>query len=115
MKKIEYPFTLRRMTKDEGTGWIVEFVDIPDCVGTGDTIEEAVECGREALDAWLAAASDYDIAIPEPSTGTGRWLQRAPKSLHKKLVVQARDEGVSLNTLVLSLLAEALGKKLARA
>jgi len=30
MKKIEYPFTIRRLSKAEGGGWLVEFPDLPD-------------------------------------------------------------------------------------
>ncbi len=29
MKKIEYPFTIRRLSKSEGGGWLVEFPDLP--------------------------------------------------------------------------------------
>jgi antitoxin HicB len=39
---------------------------------------------------------------------------RAPKSLHKKLALRAKHEGVSLNTLAVTLLAEGLGERQAR-
>ncbi len=35
---------------------------------------------------------------------------RVPKSIHLQLVEKAAEEGVSLNTLVIAILAEALGK-----
>ena len=38
-------------------------------------------------------------------------MQRVPKSLHGKLAARARQEGVSLNTLVLSFIAEGLGRR----
>ena len=53
--------------------------------------------------------------IPLPSSATrisysGRWLLRTPKSLHKRLSERAKAEGVSLNTLAVTLLADiALG------
>ncbi|MBS1222642.1 MAG: hypothetical protein H6R23_2262, partial [Proteobacteria bacterium] len=37
--------------------------------------------------------------------------QRLPKSLHAKLAARARQEGVSLNTLVLAFIAEGLGRR----
>jgi len=43
----------------------------------------------------------------EPAEGyTGKWLLRAPKSLHRRLAERAKREGVSLNTLAITLLAE---------
>src|SRR4030042_3075706 len=41
---------------------------------------------------------------------SGKWVQRVPKSLHAKLAAKAEKEGVSLNTLVVSLIAEGLGR-----
>jgi len=35
-------------------------------------------------------------------------VQRVPKSIHLRLVNRAREEGVSLNTLVIMLLSESL-------
>ena len=65
----------------------------------------------EAKHAWLAVAREEDRAIPEPGGQmSGKWVQRVPKSLHSRLVERAEREGVSLNMLVVSLIAEGLGK-----
>jgi len=37
-------------------------------------------------------------------------VTRVPKSLHAALTVRAKNEGVSLNTLVLSFIAEGIGR-----
>ena len=50
MKKIEYPFTIRRLSKAEGGGWLVEFPDLPGCIADGETIEKAVQGGRFEAD-----------------------------------------------------------------
>jgi antitoxin HicB len=42
---------------------------------------------------------------------SGKWVQRVPRSLHLKLILLARAEGVSLNHLVVSFLAEMVGRK----
>ena len=42
---------------------------------------------------------------------SGKFVQRVPKSLHAKLSVIARREGVSLNTLVLTFIAEGVGMR----
>jgi antitoxin HicB len=44
-------------------------------------------------------------------TVSGKFVARVPKSVHAKLSSRAKAEGVSLNTLVVSLLSEGLGKK----
>jgi len=38
-------------------------------------------------------------------------VQRLPKSLQARLQARAKQEGVSMNTLVAAFLAEALGKR----
>jgi len=38
-------------------------------------------------------------------------VQRVPKSLHAKHAVLAKQEGVSLNTLVLTFIAEGVGRR----
>lgn len=86
--------------------------DLPGCLADGETIEEAVENGSDALHSWLATAKEFKDHIPSPSSGqSGKWVQRVPKSLHARLVAKAAKEGVSLNTMVVSLIAEGLGRR----
>ena len=50
-----------------------------------------------------------------PSSGEafgGQWRQRVPKSLHAALARRAEHEGVSLNMLVTTLLAEGIGRRI---
>jgi antitoxin HicB len=42
---------------------------------------------------------------------SGKFVQRVPKTLHAKLAALARQEGVSLNTLVLTFIAEGVGTR----
>ena len=114
MKKfaIEYPFEIRPLSKDEGGGYSIVFPDLPGCRSDGATPEEAIENGRDALKAWLAVAREFDDQLPKPfSAVSGRFVQRVPRSLHAQLVAQAEAEGVSLNTLVVSLVSQGLGRR----
>jgi antitoxin HicB len=114
MKKfsIEYPFEIRPLSKDEGGGYSIVFPDLPGCRSDGATPEEAIENGRDALKSWLAVAREFDDHLPKPfSTVSGRFVQRVPRSLHAQLVAQAEAEGVSLNTLVVSLVSQGLGRR----
>lgn len=108
----DYPFTVRPLAADEGGGYLVEYPDLPGCISDGETVDEAIANGIEAKRAWLAVARDEGRSIPEPGGQlSGKWVQRVPRSLHTRLVERAEREGVSLNTLVISLIAEGLGKK----
>ena len=108
----KYPFEIRPLTAEEGGGYLITFPDLPGCMSDGETIEEAIVNGADAETAWLQAAEKWRDPIPKPGEGqSGKFVQRLPKSLHARLVARARKEGVSMNTLVTAVLAEALGRK----
>ena len=112
MKDIEYPFTVRKLSTNEGGGYLIEFADLPGCMSDGESIEEAIKNGMEAIRCWTQAAIESGRKVPQPGDSekvSGKWLQRAPKWLHSRLVAKCKEEGVSLNTLVISLLAADIG------
>ena len=114
MQEPNYPFALRCLTDAEGGGFLIEFPDLPGCVSDGETIQAAIQNGIDALSCWIDAAKKSGKSIPQPGSfesQSGKWLQRAPKSLHYRLIEQAKEEGVSLNTLIIAMLSEALGRK----
>lgn len=114
MKKfsISYPFEIRPLSKDEGGGYSISFPDLPGCWSDGATPEEAVENGRDALASWLAVAQEFRDELPKPFAAvSGRFVQRVPRSLHAQLIARAKAEGVSLNTLVVSLVSEGIGQR----
>jgi antitoxin HicB len=109
-----YSLTVRPLDPDEGGGYLCEFPDLPGCMGDGATPEEAIADGKEALRASLEALRELGRDVPPPSAPSGEWRIHAPKSLHRRLAARAKREGVSLNLLTVSLLAEALGARDAR-
>lgn len=114
MKTIpEYPFNIRQLTQEEGGGYFIEFPDLPGCMSDGETIDEAIENGKDAVECWIEAAIEMGRSIPKPgelAKQSGKWVQRVPKSIHLRLVKRAQEEGVSLNTLVITILSESLGQ-----
>ena len=50
---------------DEG-GFVVSVPELPGCVTTGETAEQAIANARDAKIAWLTAALVDHIVIPEP-------------------------------------------------
>lgn len=93
--------------------WAAEFPDLPGCVGAGDTVEEAVAMATDAKKAWLVAALEDGRSIPVPSSlyeseYSGKFTLRIPKTLHRELALQAEEEGVSLNQLILYLISKGI-------
>ena len=113
--QLTYPFEILPLSKDEGGGYAITFPDLAGCRSDGASPEKALENGRLALADWLAVATEFGDAVPAPfSSVSGRFVQRVPKSLHRQLVDEAKIDGVSLNTLVVSLVAEGLGRRVMR-
>lgn len=114
----EYRFEIRALSRAEGGGFLISFPDLPGCISDGETISEAVRHGKEALQSWVSARMRDGLSIPEPSRPegrtldefSGRFVQRIPRSLHAELAERAAIEGVSLNSLVLALIANGLGR-----
>jgi antitoxin HicB len=105
-------FEIRPLTDEEGGGYLVEFPDYPGCMADGETPEEALVEGRDALASYLETLKA--LGRPTPTSGAaygGQWRQRVPKSLHAALARRAASEGVSLNLLVTTILAEGLGRR----
>lgn len=116
-----YPFEsyghiLAPLSEDDGGGYMITFPDLPGCMSDGETLEEALINGRDAFNSWIAAQVDMKRKIPAPTHYDDegkpvKFVQRLPRSLHASLQAKARTEGVSINTLVLALIAEGLGRR----
>jgi antitoxin HicB len=102
-KNPEHRFEVRALTPEEGGGYLITFPDLPGCMSDGETIDEAIRNGAEAEAAWLAAAEKWDKPGPK------KLVARLPLSLHHDLTVKAQQEGVSLNTLIISVLSRGIG------
>lgn len=67
---------------------------------TGDTIDEAMDGLKEAMEGWIETklANGFSIPIPvDTESFSGKFNIRIPKSLHFRLSVEAEREGISLN------------------
>jgi len=110
----KYPFEIHPLSKEEGDGYLISLSDFSECISDGETIAEAIENGMDALQETIAALESLNMPVPEPGSGgtySGKFIQRVPKTIHSRLVMRAKQEGVSMNSLVTSMLAESLGKR----
>ncbi|MBC8383773.1 MAG: type II toxin-antitoxin system HicB family antitoxin [Candidatus Cloacimonetes bacterium] len=112
-KNVEYykdlPYTIE-ITPDDGV-FFVKIKELPGCISQGDTIQEALEMIDDAMNCWLEAALEDVDTIPLPESMqecnySGKISLRMPKSLHKRLTINAKIEGVSLNSYIVTALAE---------
>ena len=111
-KLSDYPFEVRPLTEEEGGGYLISFPDFAECISDGETVDEAVTNGRDALKATIAALKAKKMAVPSANGGgvaSGKFVARVPKTVHAQLATRARAEGVSLNALVLTFIAQGLG------
>lgn len=108
---LPYTITLRR---DEDGDWIARIQELSGCTAHGSTETEALERLKDAQRDWLAAALEDHISIPLPDEPdqlpSGKWVQRAPRSLHMNLARLAKTERTSLNQLIVFILSEYVGK-----
>jgi antitoxin HicB len=114
----DYPFEIRPLAEAEGGGYLISFPDFAECIADGESIEEAIENGRRAVKATIAALRSKRLPVPQPNGGgvaSGRFVARVPRTVHAQLAARARVEGVSLNALVLAFIAQGLGRKEGRA
>ena len=111
-KLSDYPFDVRPLSSEEGGGYLISFPDFAECISDGETVEEAIVNGRDALKATIAALKAMKHSVPAPNSGgvaSGKFVARVPKTVHAQLATRARAEGVSLNALVLTFIAQGLG------
>lgn len=99
-------YTIRLKENEDGS-YFVEIEELPGCMSEGDTKAEALKMIEDAKKAWLTIALKRKMKIPEPAKDefSGKLNVRMPKFLHRKLSYKAKQEGVSLNTLISTTLA----------
>jgi antitoxin HicB len=109
------PYMMTVRWDEESSLFVARVKEIPSCSAHGETRAAALEMLEENLEDWITVCLEDGDAIPIPEDSgalpSGKWLQRVPRSLHKKLVEAADYEGVSLNQFVSTCLAEAIGEK----
>ncbi len=111
---LQLPYTVI-LRKDEDGDYVARVDELRGCSAHGKTPQEALGNLEEAQELWITDCLESGQPVPEPAIEeplpSGKWVQRVPRSLHRKLSTLARREGVSLNQLVTSMLSEALGSR----
>jgi antitoxin HicB len=95
--------------------WAAEFPELPGLVAGHENWDGLLAAIEDAKKTYFEAAMETGRPIPEPAPRadeySGRALIRLPKSLHRDLTLRAQREGMSFNSLVLTVLAKELGRR----
>ena len=112
MKTAEYykalPYRIEITPDPDEGGYAVRYPELPGCMTVGDSMEEALSNAEDAKAAWIDAAVEEGIEVPEPDSDdnySGQFKLRIPKSLHRALAEHAKAEGTSMNQYCLYLLS----------
>jgi antitoxin HicB len=101
--------------RDEDGDVIARIEELPGCIAHGRDEADALTNLASMKRLWLEDCLEAGEAVPEPETAgplpSGKWVQRVPRSLHRRLAQAAKREGVSLNQLVTSILSRQLGAR----
>ena len=99
-------YTIRLKNNLDGS-YFAEIEELPGCMTEGNTEKEALEMLSDAKKAWIETAITRKLSIPEPVLDeySGKFNVRVPKFLHRKLAYKAKQENVSLNTLITTTLS----------
>lgn len=105
------PYRMEIIPDQEEGGYGTRYPELSGCISCGETIEAAIANLKDAKKAWLMAAMEDGVNIPEPTvedtgkTYSGQFKLRIPRSLHKLLSEQAKREGISMNQYCMYLLS----------
>lgn len=101
---------------DGDEGYVAICPEFPGLSAFGETPDEALAEVRIALEGAIEIYQNEGWSLPEPRVHrhteySGQFRVRLPKHLHAKLAAQAEEEGVSLNSLIIAFLSQAIGER----
>lgn len=108
----ELRYSVRVFWSAEDEGFVALSPEFQGVSAFGATYVEAVSELEQALALAVETHEEECWALPEPALEpqhSGQFRLRLPRSLHSWLAERAHREGVSLNTLVVSLLSRCRG------
>ena len=65
----QYPFEIRPLSPEDGGGLLIPFPDFSECISDGETPEDAIRNGFDALGETIAALESLNMPVPEPGSG----------------------------------------------
>lgn len=66
MSKLQYLFYISVLPSEDGGGYLIEFPDLPGCISDGETIDEVISNGKDAIFCWIETSKQYGDEVPQP-------------------------------------------------
>jgi len=66
MKPQDYEIDIRPLALEDGGGFVAVAPELPGCRSDGETPEEALRNGYDAIACWIEAAQDMGREVPKP-------------------------------------------------
>ncbi|HDR2410905.1 toxin-antitoxin system HicB family antitoxin [Enterobacter cloacae] len=103
----EYTISVRKERMDGDVYWVARVEELPDIMEFGDTREDAYNLAIDTLTVGQEMCLAEGTPFPSPkvfqeANVSGRVTLRLPKSVHANCIWYAEQEGVSLNSYILT-------------
>ena len=66
IEDVPYRFAVRPLTEEEGGGYLIEFPELRGCMSDGETVEQAIVHGVDAMRGWTLAMRAEGHPMPQP-------------------------------------------------
>jgi antitoxin HicB len=66
MRPEDYEIDIRPLSAEDGGGYLAVAPELPGCRSDGETPEEALRNGYDAVACWIEAAQELGRVVPEP-------------------------------------------------
>ena len=108
---LPYNVIVEQWNDGKGPYWVARIAELPHCLISADTPEEAVKEIQEVKIDWIKSNLERGLPVPEPRTRkySGQIRLRISPSLHRLLSYRAELEGMSLNQYMATSLATSVG------
>ena len=109
-----FKYSMQLFWSEEDKEYVALIPEFPHLSALAGTPEEAVREAQVVAGLFLEVIAERGEDAPQPqilSRYSGEIRVRMPRTLHQKLAGRAQMENVSLNTLMVTLLAEGIGAR----
>jgi len=104
MKKELYSLNVYPIiSKDGSVSYGAKFAEIKNCIGGGDTPEQAIKDAYICFDVYQEYMKHKKLPMPEPNVNknySGKFVVRIPGNLHRNAALRAKEYGITLNEFV---------------
>lgn len=104
--KLPYTRLVQEINDESGHYFYGRILELDGCQSTGDTLDELYAGLNEALAGYIEVKLENNLPLPEQmAVPNDKIAVQLPKSLRRRLALEAEKEGISLDALVLYKLA----------